>query len=29
MAEGHMGEMKAVLAPALSSTSREKSHWRG
>ena len=28
-AEGHMGELKDVLAPALSSTNRAKSHWRG
>ncbi|WP_268839441.1 IS1380 family transposase [Rhabdonatronobacter sediminivivens] len=28
-AEGHMGELKDVLAPALSSTNRPKSHWRG
>ena len=28
-AEGHMGELKGVLAPALSSTNRAKSHWRG
>jgi hypothetical protein len=28
-AEGHMGEFKDVLAPALSSTNRAKSHWRG
>jgi len=28
-AEGHMGELKDVLAPALSSTNRTKSHWRG
>ncbi len=28
-AEGHMGELKNVLAPALSSTNRAKSHWRG
>jgi len=28
-AEGHMGEMKDVLAPALSSTNRAKSHLRG
>ena len=27
-AEGHMGELKDVLAPALSSTNRPKSHWR-
>jgi len=27
--EGHMGELKDVLAPALSSTNRPKSHWRG
>jgi hypothetical protein len=26
-AEGHMGELKDVLAPALSSTNRPKSHW--
>ena len=24
-----MGELKDVLAPALSSTNRAKSHWRG
>ena len=28
-AEGHMGELKDVLSPALSSTNRAKSHWRG
>ncbi|WP_420024073.1 IS1380 family transposase (plasmid) [Cereibacter azotoformans] len=28
-AEGHMGELKDVLAPALSSTNRAKTHWRG
>ena len=28
-AEGHMGELKDVLAPALSSTNRPKSHCRG
>jgi hypothetical protein len=28
-AEGHMGELKDVLDPALSSTNRAKSHWRG
>ncbi len=28
-AEGHMGELKDVLAPALSSTNRAKSHRRG
>jgi len=28
-AEGHMGELKDVLALALSSTNRAKSHWRG
>ena len=28
-AEGHMGELKDVLAPALSSTNRAKSHLRG
>lgn len=28
-AEGHMGELKDVLAPVLSSTNRAKSHWRG
>lgn len=28
-AEGHMGELKDVLAPPLSSTNRAKSHWRG
>jgi hypothetical protein len=28
-AEGHMGELKDVLAPALSTTNRAKSHWRG
>ncbi|MEE4349390.1 MAG: IS1380 family transposase [Pacificimonas sp.] len=28
-AEGHMGELKDVLTPALSSTNRAKSHWRG
>jgi hypothetical protein len=28
-AEGHMGELKDVLAPALSSANRPKSHWRG
>jgi hypothetical protein len=28
-AEGHMGELKDVLAPALSSANRAKSHWRG
>ena len=28
-AEGHMGELKDVLAPALSSTNRAKSHPRG
>ena len=28
-AEGHMGKLKDVLAPALSSTNRPKSHWRG
>jgi hypothetical protein len=28
-AEDHMGELKDVLAPALSSTNRPKSHWRG
>jgi len=28
-AEGHMGELKDVLAPALSSTNRPKAHWRG
>lgn len=28
-AEGHMGELKDVLAPALSSSNRAKSHWRG
>ena len=28
-AEGHMGELKDVLAPALSSTNRTKTHWRG
>jgi hypothetical protein len=28
-AEGHMGELKDVLAPALSSTNRAKSHWQG
>ncbi len=28
-AEGHMGELKDVLAPALCSTNRAKSHWRG
>ena len=28
-AEGHMGELKDVLAPALSSTNRPKSHSRG
>ena len=28
-AEGHMGELKDVPAPALSSTNRAKSHWRG
>jgi hypothetical protein len=28
-AEGHMGELKDVLAPSLSSTNRPKSHWRG
>ncbi len=28
-AEGHMGELKDVLAPALSSTNRAKSHWLG
>jgi len=28
-AEGHMGELKDVLAPALSSTNRARSHWRG
>jgi hypothetical protein len=28
-AEGHMGELKTVLAPARSSTNRAKSHWRG
>jgi hypothetical protein len=28
-AEGHMGELKDVLAPALSSTNRPKSHWHG
>jgi len=28
-AEGHMGEVKDVLAPALSSTNRARSHWRG
>ncbi|WP_375260830.1 IS1380 family transposase [Palleronia sp.] len=28
-AEGHMGELKDVLAPALSSTNRAKSQWRG
>ena len=28
-AEGHMGELKDVLAPALSSTNRTKSHFRG
>lgn len=27
-AESHMGELKDVLAPALSSTNRPKSHWR-
>jgi Transposase DDE domain group 1 len=28
-AEGHMGELKDALAPALSSTNRAKKHWRG
>jgi hypothetical protein len=28
-AEGHMGELKDVPAPALSSTNRAKPHWRG
>ena len=28
-AEGHLGELKSVVAPALSSTSRRKSHYRG
>ena len=28
-AEGHIGELKDVLAPALSSTNRAKTHWRG
>jgi len=28
-AEGHMGELKDILAPALSSTNRAKTHWRG
>jgi hypothetical protein len=28
-AEGHMGELKDVLAPALSSTNRPKTHFRG
>jgi hypothetical protein len=28
-AEGHMGELKDVLAPALSSSNRAKTHWRG
>lgn len=28
-AEAHMGELKDVLAPPLSSTNRPKSHWRG
>lgn len=28
-AEGHLGELKDVLAPALSSTNRAKSHWQG
>ena len=28
-AEGHMGELKDVLAPVLSSTNRAKSHWAG
>lgn len=28
-AEGHMGELKDVLAPALSSSNRAKSHWQG
>ncbi len=28
-AEGHMGELKDVLAPALSSTNRAKSRWQG
>ena len=28
-AEGHLGELMSVVAPALSSTSRRKSHYRG
>jgi hypothetical protein len=28
-AESHMGELKDLLAPALSSTNRAKSYWRG
>ena len=28
-AEGHLGELMSVIAPALSSTSRRKSHYRG
>ena len=28
-AEGHMGELKDVLGPALSSANRPKSHWYG
>jgi hypothetical protein len=28
-AEGHQGELKDVLAPALSSTNRSKTHYRG
>ncbi|MGH8650061.1 MAG: transposase, partial [Burkholderiales bacterium] len=28
-AEGHLGELMSVLAPALSSTRRKKSHYRG
>ena len=29
MAEGHLGELMSVVSPALSSTSRRKSHYRG